>query len=59
MVLVVLEGGVGMERKRKKVEKTHGHGQQGGDCRAVRGLGEVEGGIEGIRGDGKKKKEVR
>lgn len=47
------------KKKKKKLERTHGHGQQCGDFGGVEGLGEEEA-IEGIYGDGKKKKrEIR
>ena len=44
--------------KREKGEKTHGHRQQGGDCRRL-GVGGGGRGYGGINGDGKKLNKIK
>ena len=39
---------------KQKGKGTHGHGQQCGDCGGAEGWVQVEEGIKGINGDGKK-----
>ena len=47
-----MRGGVGGRGMEQKTKRTHGHGQQCGDC-GDRGWVEVKKGIRGINGNGK------
>ena len=52
--LTALGGGVGGRRIEQKRKRTHGHGQQCGDCEVWgRRVGGGEEGIRGINGNGK------